>query len=164
MIERVLPKSASSPSEPIPVRGRPFKHGNPGRPPGAKNKITRLLEELVENEGETLVRKHIELAKNGNVRCLGHLIDRLVPKRPGRRLDLQLPTINGVHDIAAAGAAIMNELNNGNLTLEEASHLLGLLETYTRVITTSDSVMRLEKVEMQVEQMKKLKGREDLIR
>ena len=51
MIERVRRLSASSPSDQSPVRGRPFKHGNPGRPPGSKNKLTRLLEELVENEG-----------------------------------------------------------------------------------------------------------------
>ena len=125
MIERVRPSSSSSPSSQSRVRGRPFQHGNPGRPPGSKNKLTRLLEELIENEGETLTRKQIELAKGGNVRCLQYLLDRLMPQRPGRALELQLPTINSVHDVAPAIAAITNQLNNGNLTLEEASHLLG---------------------------------------
>ena len=162
MIERVRPSEQARVNS-SPVRGRPFPRGNPGRPPGSKNKLTRLLEELVENEGETLTRKQIELAKGGNVRCLQYLLDRLMPQRPGRVLELQLPTIKSVHDIAPAIAAITNELNNGNLTLEEASHLTGLLERYGRVITTNDLAIKLEKLELQVQQMKSLKGREDLI-
>jgi hypothetical protein len=157
MIERIRPSSESSLSQSR-VRGRPFEHGNPGRPPGSKNKLTRLLEELVENEGETLTRKHIELAKGGNVRCLQYLLDRLIPQRPGRALELQLPTIKSVHDIAPAIAAITNELNNGNLTLEEASHLTGLLERYGRVITTNDLAIRLENLELQLKQMEALNG------
>src|SRR5439155_26921190 len=30
------------------VRGRPFKPGNSGRPPGSKNKITQIVEQLAE--------------------------------------------------------------------------------------------------------------------
>jgi len=40
------------------IRGRPFQPGNPGRPVGSKNKTTRLLEQLVDNEGEKLIRRH----------------------------------------------------------------------------------------------------------
>jgi hypothetical protein len=29
-------------------RGRPFKQGNPGRPPGSKNKTTQVLEQLAD--------------------------------------------------------------------------------------------------------------------
>jgi hypothetical protein len=164
MIERVRPRSESSPVDRSPVRGRPFKHGNPGRPPGSKNKLTRLLEELFENEGETLARKHIELAKGGNVRCLEYLLDRLVPKRPGRPLDVQLLPINSVHDIAPAAATITNKLNAGDLTLEEASRFFHLLADYAEVIKTNNLAIKVEQLELQVEQMKKLKGREDLIR
>ena len=37
----------------------------------------------------------LELAKKGNVRCLEYCLDRLLPKRSGRPLDLQLPAIKG---------------------------------------------------------------------
>ena len=104
MIERVRPSSGPSSSR----RGRPFEHGNPGRPPGSKNKTTRMLEQLVEGEGEDLTRKFIDLAKAGDVRCLQSCMDRLLPKRHGRPLDVQLPKINSVHDIAPAMTAIMN--------------------------------------------------------
>ena len=157
MIERVRPSSWASSSQSR-VRGRPFEPGNAGRPPGSKNKLTRFLEELVENEGEELTRKLIDLAKEGKLRPLLYCMDRLIPQRRGRTLEMQLPTINSVHDIAPAIAAITNELNNGNLTPEEASHLSGVLEGLGRAIKANELAVRLEKVEAQLEQMKTLKG------
>jgi len=116
------------------------------------------------HEGETIARKHVELAKAGNVRCLEYLLDRLVPKRPGRPLDVQLPPINGVNDIAPAAATITNGLNAGDLTLEEAYRLFHLLADYAEVIKTNDLAIKVDQLELRVEQMKKLKGREDLMR
>ena len=46
-------------------RGRPFKQGNPGRPPGSKNKTTQVLEQLAEGQAEQLLRKVIEQALAG---------------------------------------------------------------------------------------------------
>src|SRR5262249_38190864 len=71
------------------IRGRPFQPGNPGRPPGSKNRATRLVEQMVSGDAEALSQKMIELAKQGNVRCLEYCLDRLLPKRSGRPLDLQ---------------------------------------------------------------------------
>jgi hypothetical protein len=48
------------------ARGRPFEpgqSGNPsGRPKGARNKATVVIEALLEDEAEALIRKVIELA------------------------------------------------------------------------------------------------------
>jgi hypothetical protein len=102
------------------IRGRPFQPGNPGRPPGAKNKTTRLVEQLLSDEAENLTRKLIELAKKGNVGCLRDCIERLAPRRNGRAVDFQLPAIKHTQDIVAAMAAITTAVNNGSLSPEEA--------------------------------------------
>jgi hypothetical protein len=47
------------------TRGRPFQPGNPGRPKGARNRTTLAAEALLDNEGEALTRKAIELAMKG---------------------------------------------------------------------------------------------------
>jgi hypothetical protein len=44
------------------IRGRPFKPGNPGRPPGSKNKTTQIVEQLAEEQAEQLVQKVLEQA------------------------------------------------------------------------------------------------------
>jgi hypothetical protein len=52
------------------ARGRPFKPGNSGRPPGSKNKITQMVEQLAEGQAEQLIQKVLELAQAGDVACL----------------------------------------------------------------------------------------------
>ena len=147
MIERVRPSSSSSPSSQSRVRGRPFEPGNPGRPPGSKNKLTRFLEELVENEGETLTRKLIELAKAGNPRSLLYCMDRLLPLRRSQPINLELPKIDRVQDVALATAAVADAVSNGTITPEEASHVVRLLDSYANAIIASDIAVRSEKVE-----------------
>jgi hypothetical protein len=146
MIERVRPKPESSPSEP-PVRGRPFKPGNPGRPPGSKNKTTKMLEELFEGEAEDLTRKIIELALAGNVRCLEYCVDRLLPRRRGEPINLELPKISRVKDIPAAVAVVVGAVSNGTITPEQASHVSRLLDSFANAITLNDVAARLENVE-----------------
>jgi hypothetical protein len=97
------------------VRGRPFQRGNPGRPLGAKNQTTRLVEHLVDGEAEKIARKLIELATNGNVRCLEIALDRIAPKRSGRPIDFQLPEIKNLHDVVTAMAAVTSGVNDGSI-------------------------------------------------
>jgi hypothetical protein len=146
MVERVRPKPESSPSE-TPARGRPFKPGNPGRPPGSKNKTTKMLEELLEGEAEDLTRKMIELAKAGNPRCLEYCLDRLLPQRRSEPINLELPKINGLQDVAAAKAVVVRAVSNGTFTPEGALHVTRLLDSYAEAITANDVAVRLEKVE-----------------
>ena len=156
MSDRVrISPSSSSPGSSGPqsrVRGRPFKDGNTGRPPGSKNKTTKMLEELVEGEAPKLTRKLLELALGGDVRCLHYCLDRLLPKRRGRPLDLQLPKITGVHDVATAMAAISEGVSSGNVTAEEASHLAHFFKSSTDAIIANDFAVRLQKVEAVVNQ------------
>jgi hypothetical protein len=133
--------------QPTKVRGRPFQPGNPGRSPGSKNRTTQLVEQLVAGEAEQLTRKMIELAKAGNVRCLEYCLDRVLPKRSGRPLDFQLPTINNARDLMAAMAAITTAANNGDISAEEASYLVRFLEGCANIITTNDFAVRLEALE-----------------
>jgi hypothetical protein len=146
MVKRITPSSESSPTQSRGC-GRPFEHGNPGRPPGSKNKVTRFLEELVENEGETLTRKLIDLAKTGNLRSLLYCMDRLLPQRRSQPINLELPKIDRVQDVAPAIATVSHAVSNGIVTPEEASRIVGVLDSYANAIIASELAVRLEKVE-----------------
>ena len=64
---------------------QPGQSGNPkGRPRGSRNRATLLAQELLGDEGETIMRKAIELAKKGDKLALKLCLERIVP-RPGRR-------------------------------------------------------------------------------
>jgi hypothetical protein len=141
----------SNSSAPKKVRGRPFQPGNPGRPPGSKNKTTQLVEQLVEDEAENLTRKLIQLALKGNVRCLYYCLERLAPRRNGRPVDFQLPPIKQTQDLVAAMAAITTAVNTGDLTAEEAGHLVHVLEAHIKAIETHDFAVRLDRIEAQMD-------------
>jgi hypothetical protein len=129
------------------ARGRPFAPGNPGRPPGAKNKTTRLVEQLLDDEAETLMRKVIELALEGNVRCLLDCLEWLAPRRNGRPVDFQIPAIEQTQDVVAAMAAVTTAVNSGNLTAEEAGHLVHVFEVHVKAIEAYDLASRLDRLE-----------------
>jgi hypothetical protein len=116
-----------------------------------------LLEELVENEGESLTRKMIELGKAGNVRSLEYCLDRLLPQRHGQPISLQLPKINSVKDVAPTMAAVLEAIGNGTITPEQASPIIGLLNSYANASIAGDIAVRLERVES----VQKMQGQSD---
>jgi len=105
------------------ARGRPFKPGNPGRPPGSKNKVTQFLEQLAEGQAEQLVQKVVELALAGDVSCLRMMLDRIYPARKGQPVNVDMPPINTSQDAVAAIVAIWTAIREGRLTPDEASAL-----------------------------------------
>jgi hypothetical protein len=59
------------------TRGRPFKKGNPGRPKGARHKVTCAVEALLEGDAEALTRKAIEKALDGDTVALRLCLERI---------------------------------------------------------------------------------------
>ena len=133
------------------VRGRPFEPGNPGRPLGAKNKTTRLVEQLLADEAEALTRKFIELGLAGNVSCLRDAVKKLLPRRNGRPIDFTLPTIKNTHDAVTAMAAIATGVNDGSLTAEEAGQLVHFVEVYLKAVEEHDVTARLDRLDLAYE-------------
>lgn len=142
-MERVLPTTEET-SKP---RGRPFQPGNPGRPRGSKNKTTRMVEELMADNAETIAKKLVELARNGNVDCIKLILKHVAPQRNGRPIDFNLPPINGGQDFVPAIAAIIAGISDGILTPEEGSQLAHFLKCSANIITTYDLALRVEALE-----------------
>jgi hypothetical protein len=65
-----------------------FKKGQSGNPagkrPGWRNHASRVLDELMDGEGEAITRKAIEEAKAGNPVALRLCLDRIMPARKDR--------------------------------------------------------------------------------
>jgi uncharacterized protein DUF5681 len=115
-------------------RGRPFQPGNPGRPPGSKNKTTQVLEQLAEGRAEQLLRKVLEQALAGDVACQRMMLDRLYVPPKARPINLTLPTINSSQDVLAAIAAICKALGEGRLNPDEITALSTMVGRSIQVI------------------------------
>jgi hypothetical protein len=128
-------------------RGRPFKPGNRGRPPGSTNKITRLVEQLAEGQAEQLVQKTIELAQAGDVTCLRMLLDRLWPQRRGQPVKLDTRPLKTSDDVLGAIITLWNAIAEGHLTPDEAVALSSVAERSMAVINQQEERKRIEMLE-----------------
>jgi hypothetical protein len=129
------------------ARGRPFKPGNPGRPPGSKNKITQMVEQLAEGQAEQLVQKVLELAQAGDVACLRMILDRLWPLRKGQPVNVVMPPINTPQDVVSAIASIWTGIRDGRLTPDEASALSIVVDRSVQAIELHDITRRIAALE-----------------
>ena len=128
-------------------RGRPFQSGNPGRPPGSKNKVTRALEQLAEGQAEQLLRKVIEQALAGDVTCQRMMLDRLYVPPKARPINVPIPPINGREDALSAIAAIFSALGQGQLTPDETTALSLVVGRFIQIIDLQDHERRIAALE-----------------
>jgi hypothetical protein len=129
------------------TRGRPFGKGNPGRPKGARHRVTLAAEALLDGEAEALTRKAIELALGGDMIALRLCLDRIVPPRRERPVEFALPALRSAADAAAAMAVITGAVAAGEIMLGEAVELTRLVETFVKALETHEFEQRLRFLE-----------------
>jgi uncharacterized protein DUF5681 len=129
------------------VRGRPFERGNPGRPPGSKNKLTQFVEQLAEGEAERVIQKVLEQALAGDVSSQKMILDRLWPQRKGQPVNVVMPPINTSQDLFAAIASIWTAIREGRLTPDEASALSVVIDRSIEAIELHDITKRIAALE-----------------
>jgi hypothetical protein len=129
-------------------RFRKGQSGNPqGRPPGVRNKATEAAELLLDGEAEALTRKAMELALEGDAAALRLCLERIIPRRRGRTVQLGLPPVRGAADLGNTMAAITTAATSGAITPGEAAELARVVEIFVRAVETSDFERRLQQLE-----------------
>ena len=146
---------ANSEAEIHHTRGRPFepgRSGNPnGRPKGARNRITRAFEELIDGKAEALVAKLIDKALQGDSSLLRALLSRTVPAQRARTVELELPRIKTAADAPAASAAVLTACSCGEISPAEAAEFMALIKTHVGIIEAAGLDARLSAVESKLQ-------------
>ena len=124
-----------------------FDVGNPGKPKGARHRITRAVEELLEGEHEALTRKAIEKAMEGDMVALRLCLDRICPPRKGAPVAVKLPPVRSAQDAVEASVALLDAVSSGEVTPDEAAAVIGLLVGHKAIIETGDLEKRIAALE-----------------
>ena len=75
------------------------KSGNPaGRPVGARNKTTLMLEALLDGETEAIGRVLVTKAKKSDLTAAWNVMDRILPVRRDRPVSFKLPRLATTQD------------------------------------------------------------------
>ena len=128
-----------------------FKEGNTigaaGKPRGCKNKATRAMEALLDDEGEKITRKAIDLAMAGDQAALRLCMERLLAPCKDRPVTLDLPPMTCTENIAQASANIIVAVSEGQITPSEANRVMQLVEVSRRTIESEQLEQRIERLE-----------------
>ena len=131
---------------------RKGESGNPaGRPKGARNAATLAAEALLDGESETLTRKAIELAFEGDVIALRLCLERIIPPRKSRPVSIDLPTLENPSDVLAALSVVTAAVGSGDLTPDEGQAVASLLEQNRRAQELVTLEERLDEIENRLE-------------
>ena len=122
--------------------------GNPaGRPRGARNQATLLIQNLLADDAEAIGRKAIEMAKAGDLAAIRLCMDRLAPARKDEPVAYELPPIEKPADSVAATASIVAAVAAGELTPSQAAELSKVIDVYLRALENKGFDERLTKLE-----------------
>jgi len=124
--------------------------GNPaGRPRGARNRATLLMQNLLADDAEAIGRKAIEMAIAGDLAAIRLCMDRLAPVRKDEPVAFELPPIEKPADIVAATASIVAAVAAGELTPSQAAEVSKVIDIHVRALENKGFDERLTKLENQ---------------
>ena len=132
------------------TRGRPFQKGNPGRPKGAQNQTTRLVQALLEEEAEAIGRTCIEKAMEGDPVALRLAMERIAPVGRGRPVYFKMPALGTAADLPKTLGAVLTATSKGEVTPEEAVSIAQVVEAKRRSLETLEIEERLASLEARI--------------
>lgn len=124
-----------------------FTPGNPGKPLGSRHRATQAVEALLDGEAQTLSRKAVELALEGDTTALRLCLERIAPPRKDSPVTFDLPKMKSAGDAAKAAAAIIQAVAAGDLTPTQGAHVMGLVDGFRRVLEVTEIETRLNQLE-----------------
>ncbi|WP_346015346.1 DUF5681 domain-containing protein [Sphingomonas sp. GM_Shp_1] len=124
-----------------------FKPGNPGKPKGARSRVTLAIEALLEGQHEALTKAAIDKALEGDTVALRLCLDRLAPPRRDALVSIDLPPVKTAADAVSASSAILASLSAGEVTPDEAGRVMALLTAHKAIVETGDLEQRIAALE-----------------
>ena len=124
-----------------------FATGNPGRPRGARHKVTQAIEAMLEGQQEALTQAAIDKALEGDVTALRLCLDRIAPARKDAPVSFDLPDIETAEDTANAARSLLKALAEGEVTPLEAASVMAVVEQFRRTLETTEIERRITALE-----------------
>jgi len=124
------------------------KSGNPrGRPTGARNKASLMLDKLMERGAQDIVETVIDRAKGGDMTAARLILERLIPPAKERPIAIELPPTSDAQSVADAQALVIAAMASGGLLPGEASTIMSMLESRRKGIETVELEARIKSLE-----------------
>ena len=124
-----------------------FASGNPGKPKGARHRVTRGVSELMDGQADAISQKAVDMALGGDTTALRLCLERIAPARKDSPVQFNLPPITDASEAAQAAQAVLRAVSEGEVTPLEGAAVMGLVEAFRRALELSEYDGRLEALE-----------------
>ena len=124
-----------------------FIEGNSGRPKGSRNKKTLAIENLLEGQAEALTQVAISKALGGDSIALRLCMDRIAPPPKDSSVSFHLPLMGSASHASDAAASVLRAVSEGEVTPIEATRIMGLIDSYRRILELTYIEIRLRALE-----------------
>lgn len=128
--------------------------GGPGRPRGSRNAVNLILDQLAIDGAETMVKKMIEAAGEGDRVAARLVLNRIWSAPKGRSIGIELPAIRKPADLLAAHAKVTEAIAAETITPQDGAALSAVLETHRRAFELCAQEERVEKLETEVRRLR----------
>jgi hypothetical protein len=109
--------------------------------------VASALPQTLEEHAETLEKKCVHMALQGNTTAMRLCMERLVPARRHRVLQFKLPPIKTLADLASASEKVIRGVASGLLTPGEGQTLAVMFDGRRRMIETQELEVRIRALE-----------------
>jgi hypothetical protein len=150
--------------------------GNPaGRPVGSRNKATLACEQMLDGESKKLVRVALEMAMKGNIHAMRLCLDRIMPPRKERCINLELRPIVSAQDLPIQFQDITTAIAEGRITPSEGESISNILSSHARTLELVEMDRRVAELEGHIAEMssyrreiemfkQQIRGRSDVLK
>jgi hypothetical protein len=122
--------------------------GNPaGRPQGSRNKATLACEQLLDGKSEQLTAKLLEMALEGNIQAMRMCLDRTVPLRKERSINLDLRPVTSLQDRMLQFEDLTSAVAEGRITPSEGESFANILTSQAKTLQLVELARRLPEID-----------------
>ena len=118
-----------------------------GRKPGSRNRTTLAALNLLDGEAERLSRRAVELALAGDVAALKLCLDKVVPPRRDRPIEIEIERIESADDACKGLSDLIQLVAAGELAPSEADAVAALIEKRARLAELHELEARIKRLE-----------------
>ena len=122
--------------------------GNPkGKAKGTKNRSTLAAEQLLQGDLNNICRRLVEEALIGNMQAIKLVLDRMLPPKRDRAIDIGLPKLQTADDAVNAMSLIIDAVGSGNITPSEGEAMSRVVDAFVRAVQAHDIEKRVSLLE-----------------
>jgi len=129
---------------------RKGQSGNPfGKAKGTKNRTTIAAEKLLQGGLDNICLRLIEEALKGNLQAIKLVLDRVLPSRRDRVVDIELPKLQTTEEAVKAMSTIIEAINRGKITPNEGEAISRVVDAFVKVIQVHEIEKRISILEQE---------------